>query len=301
MAVRGGGVGGECGRVHRDAQRRPDRADGGPPRCDARPPRHGRTAPVRARPVGVPPPRLGDRSARADPAARDRTGGRGGDREGPHRRPARSVADLGTGSGAIGLSLAFELPLDGTTVWLTDASVDALDVARANLAGLGRAGRNVHVAHGSWFDALPADVAFDVIVSNPPYVEIGSPAVDETVTAWEPSSALFAGDDGLDDIRVLVAGAPPPLGRGRLARAGDRIDAGHGGGGAHARAAFPTDRDPPGPRRPRSHRDRPLVRLISRSGRRPRRGGCSRAASRRRRRPPRRERPRTAHCAGPCC
>src|SRR5690606_3816137 len=48
----------------------------------------------------------------------------------------RAVADLGTGSGAIGLSVADELPLDGTTVWITDADGDALDVARANLAGL---------------------------------------------------------------------------------------------------------------------------------------------------------------------
>ena len=73
--------------------------------------------------------------------------------------PTRVVADLGTGSGAIGLSLAHELPLDGTTVWITDAERDALDVARANIAGLGRAGVNVRVAHGSWFDALPAGLA----------------------------------------------------------------------------------------------------------------------------------------------
>ena len=62
--------------------------------------------------------------------------------------PPRTVVDLGTGSGAIGLSLAAELPLDGTTVWMTDASADALDVARANLAGLGRTGRNVRVGEG---------------------------------------------------------------------------------------------------------------------------------------------------------
>ena len=70
-----------------------------------------------------------------------------------------TVADLGTGSGAIGLSLADELPVDGVTVWLTDASADALDVARANLAGIGRRGANVRIATGSWFDALPPGTA----------------------------------------------------------------------------------------------------------------------------------------------
>jgi hypothetical protein len=75
----------------------------------------------------------------------------------------RVVADLGTGSGAIGLAMADELPLAGTTVWITDVSDDALAVARANLAGIGRAARNVLVAAGSWFDcaagrsALPRD------------------------------------------------------------------------------------------------------------------------------------------------
>ena len=121
--------------------------------------------------------------------------------------PTRVVADLGTGSGAIGLSLAHELPLDGTTVWITDISNDALDVARANIAGLGRAGVNVRVAHGSWFDALPVDLRFDVIVSNPPYVADGSIELDVAVGDWEPHRALFAGPDGLDDIRLIVADA----------------------------------------------------------------------------------------------
>ncbi len=119
----------------------------------------------------------------------------------------RLVADLGTGSGAIGLSLAYELPIEGTTVWITDASSDALAVASANLAGLGRAGRNVRVALGSWYQALPAEERFHVIVSNPPYVAIGSPELESIVGDWEPSSALFAGDDGLDGIRVLIDGA----------------------------------------------------------------------------------------------
>lgn len=123
----------------------------------------------------------------------------------------RRVADLGTGSGAIGLSLADELPLDGTEVWITDSSEDALAVARANLAGIGRAARNVRVAAGSWFDALPGDERFDVIVSNPPYVETGSAALAPEVAEWEPHTALFAGDDGLDDIRRLIDGAPAHL------------------------------------------------------------------------------------------
>mgnify|MGYP001825632868 FL=1 len=119
----------------------------------------------------------------------------------------RVVADLGTGSGAIGLSLASELPLRDTTVWLTDVSEEALEVARANLAGIGRAAGNVSIASGSWFDALPDGERFDVIVSNPPYVAVGSPDLDASVRDWEPESALLAGVDGLDDIRVLVAGA----------------------------------------------------------------------------------------------
>jgi release factor glutamine methyltransferase len=123
----------------------------------------------------------------------------------------RTVADLGTGSGAIGLSLAVELPLEGTTVWITDVDADALAVARANLAGIGRAARNVRVAHGPWFDACPGDVVVDVIVSNPPYVADDSPLVAESVREWEPAGALFAGPDGLDAIRVIVAGAPARL------------------------------------------------------------------------------------------
>ncbi len=122
--------------------------------------------------------------------------------------PTRTVADLGTGSGAIGLSIAYELPRQGTVVWVTDASADAIDVARSNLAGIGPAAANVRVGHGSWFDALPDDTLFDVIVSNPPYVAVGSPDLDPNVVDWEPAGALFAGDDGLDDIRILAAGSP---------------------------------------------------------------------------------------------
>jgi release factor glutamine methyltransferase len=121
--------------------------------------------------------------------------------------PTRQVADLGTGSGAIGLAMATELPLDGTTVWITDESDDALAVARANLAGTGRAAKNVRVGSGSWFEALPHGERFDVVVSNPPYVADRSPLLEDAVLAWEPGEALFAGPDGLDDIKLIIAGA----------------------------------------------------------------------------------------------
>lgn len=130
----------------------------------------------------------------------------------PRSRPV-IVADLGTGSGAIGLSLAAELPIDGTTVWLADADADALAVARANLAGLdGQRAANVRIAEpGSWFDVLPADVRFDVVVANPPYVADQSPDVEPQVAAWEPQRALFSGPDGLDDLRAIIAAAPGHL------------------------------------------------------------------------------------------
>ncbi|MBG7603935.1 MAG: peptide chain release factor N(5)-glutamine methyltransferase [Actinobacteria bacterium] len=128
--------------------------------------------------------------------------------------PTRLIADLGTGSGAIGLAMAYELPREGTTVWITDVSADALDVARSNIAGLGPAGRNVRAALGSWLDALPADELFDVIVANPPYVAVDSPDLEKAVGDWEPAGALFAGPDGLDDIRTIVGESTSRLRKG---------------------------------------------------------------------------------------
>ena len=133
-----------------------------------------------------------------------------------------TVADLGTGSGAIGLALADELPHSGTTVWITDVDADALDVARANLAGLGRAAVNVRVALGSWFEALPGDPRFDLIVANPPYIADGSSLIEDSVREWEPHLALFGGFDGLDDIRHLVERRAHPSGARWMARARDR-------------------------------------------------------------------------------
>jgi release factor glutamine methyltransferase len=120
------------------------------------------------------------------------------------------VADLGTGSGAIGLALAAEHP--GAEVWLTDASSQAIEVARANIAGVGRPGTRVRLAQGSWFEALPAELAgrFGVIVSNPPYVA-DSEALPVEVAAWEPAAALYAGPEGTEHLHHLVDEAGPWL------------------------------------------------------------------------------------------
>jgi release factor glutamine methyltransferase len=126
-----------------------------------------------------------------------------------HQAVPLICADLGTGSGAIGLSLAAELPLEGVTVWLTDISTDALDVARANLAGIGRAAVNVRIAQGSWFAALPPELHGELalVVANPPYVPVGG-AVERIVSDWEPHVALFGGADGLDATAAIVVEAP---------------------------------------------------------------------------------------------
>ncbi|MGA1437300.1 MAG: peptide chain release factor N(5)-glutamine methyltransferase [Ilumatobacteraceae bacterium] len=116
----------------------------------------------------------------------------------------RTVIDLGTGSGAIGLSLAYELPLDGTSVWITDVSADALDVARANLAGIGRPARNVTLLESSWFNAVPAELQADVIVSNPPYIAEGSRNIERSVNDYEPAIALYSETDGLGAIREII-------------------------------------------------------------------------------------------------
>lgn len=118
------------------------------------------------------------------------------------------VADLGTGSGAIALSLAVEL-WPKVEVWATDASSDALAVARANVAALGRRGATVRLVEGDWFGALPDDLRgrLDLIVSNPPYVAMGE-LLPDAVARWEPSDALLAGPDGLNDLRCIIAEAP---------------------------------------------------------------------------------------------
>jgi release factor glutamine methyltransferase len=122
---------------------------------------------------------------------------------------ARAVAhgravDLGTGSGAIALSIAAERP--GTEVFATDVSADALEIARANLAGIGRPARFVTVLEGDWFGALSDDLrgTFDLVVSNPPYVRADEELPAE-VRDWEPAGALVPGPTGLEAYERIVA------------------------------------------------------------------------------------------------
>ncbi|HEY3671352.1 MAG TPA: peptide chain release factor N(5)-glutamine methyltransferase [Acidimicrobiia bacterium] len=122
---------------------------------------------------------------------------------------AYAVADLGTGSGAIALALARELP--DAVVWATDASDDALVVARANVAGVGSAATRVRVARGSWYDALPSELRGElrVIVSNPPYVaEHEVTDLPRDVAEWEPRAALVSGPTGYEALEALIADAP---------------------------------------------------------------------------------------------
>jgi release factor glutamine methyltransferase len=118
-----------------------------------------------------------------------------------------TLVDLGTGSGAIALSVAAERWPD-VEVWGSDASADALAVARANLAGLGRRAAVVRPVEGSWYDALPDELRgrVDVVVSNPPYVAAADLLPSE-VADWEPAGALVSGPTGLEAVEVIVAGA----------------------------------------------------------------------------------------------
>lgn len=122
-----------------------------------------------------------------------------------------SVLDLGSGSGAIALSLAHERPR-----WLVtgvDASPAALEIAARNAQNL----KLPHVQWrlSSWFDALPGE-RFDLIVANPPYIAAADPAL-RTLRA-EPAAALIAGPTGLEALTAIIAQAPQHLyARGWLA------------------------------------------------------------------------------------
>ena len=128
--------------------------------------------------------------------------------------PRLLAADLGCGSGAIGLSLAAECP--NAEVVCTDISSDALAVTRANLAGIGTAGMRVRLAQGNWYEALEDSSLkgkLDLIVSNPPYIA-DHEQLPEIITAHEPANALYAGPKGTEAIHALLSEAPQWLAPG---------------------------------------------------------------------------------------
>lgn len=112
--------------------------------------------------------------------------------------PAR-VADIGTGSGAVAVTLALELP--GVEVWASDVCRSALELARRNADHLGA---QVHLVHGDLLEGLPHDL--DLIVANLPYLPEGADGYED-----EPEAAVFSGPDGLGHLRRLLAGAADHL------------------------------------------------------------------------------------------
>lgn len=122
-------------------------------------------------------------------------------------RAPLTVLDLGTGSGAIALALAHERP--HWRVIASDASTDALAVARRNAVALDLP--QVEFRHGDWFGAIAADERFDLILSNPPYLADDDPHLERGDVRHEPRRALIAGRHGLEDLRHLIAEAPQHL------------------------------------------------------------------------------------------
>jgi len=127
------------------------------------------------------------------------------------------VVDLGTGSGAIALALASERP--GWSLTATDRSPAALDLARHNAQHLGIPG--IQWVLGEWLHPF-REAAFDLIVSNPPYIAPGDPELEAAVLDHEPRSALLCADHGLEAIHAIVTGAP------RILRPGGYLMVEHG-------------------------------------------------------------------------
>ena len=116
-------------------------------------------------------------------------------------RPCK-VLDLGTGSGAVAITIAKHRPLASITA--VDSSADAIAVARINARHL--AATNVCMAAGDWFNGVAGE-EFDLIASNPPYVADGDPHLDQGDLRFEPRTALTAGGDGLGCIRCIITSA----------------------------------------------------------------------------------------------
>ena len=127
-----------------------------------------------------------------------------------NQRKIKRVADLGTGTGAIALSIAKEISttFPDCQIVATDISSEALKVADQNLKNLNL--KNVTLRQGSWCEAL-GGAKFDLIVSNPPYIAESHPCLNEGDVQHEPLLALTSGVNGLDAIRELIQNAPDSM------------------------------------------------------------------------------------------
>ena len=124
--------------------------------------------------------------------------------------PPLSLLELGTGSGIIAITLALEAP--DTEVHAVERSPEALAVAQQNAKTLGA--NRIHWHPGSWWQALASPRRFDLIVSNPPYIAANDHHLQQGDLRFEPPQALAAGPDGLDDLRIIIGGAPAHLNPG---------------------------------------------------------------------------------------
>ncbi len=121
-------------------------------------------------------------------------------------REAATIADLGTGSGAVALALKRRRP--EARIVAVDSSAAALEVAKRNSV---RLNLEIELRHGRWCEPLGCE-RFDLIVANPPYVAQGDPHLDDL--RYEPASALISGPDGLDALRAIAAEAAAHVERG---------------------------------------------------------------------------------------
>jgi release factor glutamine methyltransferase len=127
------------------------------------------------------------------------------------KKEKANIADLGTGSGVIALTLACERP--SWNVVATDICADALQVASYNAMQIGV--QNIEFYRGSWCEALPKR-KFDLIVSNPPYGQKSNPILQQEDVRFEPQDAVTPGEDGLIAFRQIVEQAKDKLNEGGL-------------------------------------------------------------------------------------
>ncbi len=130
--------------------------------------------------------------------------------------PSARVIDLGTGSGAIAITLALARP--DLEIWATDISTEALTLAASNAARLlsapAKGADSIVWRHGPWWAAVEPDTRFDLVVSNPPYIRAADHHLALGDLRFEPQAALTPGPEGTEAIDILIGDAPAHLAGG---------------------------------------------------------------------------------------